>query len=377
MASTGHATIAAAFQERMRLHLQCSLQGPLESGRRVIITHATRGSIPGLTTRILFALHRETGLVDAPLLHPDDVPHRRDGYAYAHAASKRDLIVESLRPLKALIVNAFKDGRVLVAGKISQDLVRRVLDGNHEVEKFSIPHPCRWPWVWGAPILAKLRSVIGDSMPNEERFAKILIHALSQAVIARWMRMTRWEREAFSLQRKAAYAALQPEEKERRAKAASAAYAALQPEEKERRAEAARASTCMYWHHAGPIEKLQRVQAMHTYRNTVAGKKAWRAALKAARGRMMPETRVAVFSAMRDGYEPVLKVIKFVNRSSFSIRKYKSHAWHCQPLYAMNWLDWPICMTCQEDEDVPESSAHSKLCPAFFMFAGQDVNGQN
>ena len=76
-------------------------------------------------------------------------------------------------------------------------------------------------------------------------------------------------------------------------------------------------------------------------------------------------------------YEPVLKVIKFVNRSSFSERKYKSHAWHCQPLYAMNWLDWPICMTCQEDEDVPESSAHSKLCPAFFMFAGQDVNGQN
>jgi hypothetical protein len=256
-------------------------------------------------------------------------------------------------------VNALKDGRVLVAGKISQDLVRRVLDGNDEVDKFSIPHPCRWPWVWGAPILAKLRSVIGDSMPNEERFAKILIHALSQAVIARWMRMTRWEREAFSLQRKAAYAALrpeekerraeaasaaytalqpeekerraeaararwmrmtrwereafslqrkaayaalQPEEKERRAEAASAAYTALQPEEKERRAEAARASMCMYWHHAGPIEKLQRVQAMHTYRNTVAGKKAWRAALRAARGRMMPETRVAVFSAMRAGY---------------------------------------------------------------------------
>ena len=59
-------------------------------------------------------------------------------------------------------------------------------------------------------------------------------------------------------------------------------------------------------------------------------------------------------------YEPVLKVIKFVNRSSFSIRKYKSHAWHCQPLYAMNWLDWPICMTCQEDEDVPEAKHHGR-----------------
>jgi hypothetical protein len=41
---------------------------------------------------------------------------------------------------------------------------------------------------------------------------------------------------------------------------------------------------------------------MHTYRNTMAGKKAWRAALKAARGRMMPETRAAVFAAMRAGY---------------------------------------------------------------------------
>ena len=215
----------ATLQERLRLHLQNSLQGPLEAGKSIIITHATRGAIPGLTTRVLSALHRAAGLVDAPLLDPEDAPHRPDGYAYAHAASKRDIIVESLRPLRGLIQSALEEGRVLVAGDIAQNLIGRALGKKAAatLKKFSIQYPCRWPWLPVASILAKLRLVTGTSTPGKNEFARMLVHAHSQTLIARWMRMTVFEREAYALKKKAAYAALPAEEKERRAKEAAAA----------------------------------------------------------------------------------------------------------------------------------------------------------
>ena len=314
----------ATLQERLRLHLQNSLQGPLEAGKSIIITHATRGAIPGLTTRVLSALHRAAGLVDAPLLDPEDAPHRPDGYAYAHAASKRDIIVESLRPLRGLIQSALEEGRVLVAGDIAQNLIGRALGKKAAatLKKFSIQYPCRWPWLPVASILAKLRLVTGTSTPGKNEFARMLVHAHSQTLIARWMRMTVFEREAYALKKKAAYAALPAEEKERRAKEAAAAYAALPAEEKERRAKEAAAayaalpaeekerravmahsSTFLHWQTVSPLQKLRRIQFMHTYRKTVAGRQAWRTALKEAKKRMSPETKAAVFAAMRAGYK--------------------------------------------------------------------------
>ncbi len=311
-----------AFRERTRLHLRLCLQHPLEAGQKIIVTHATRGEIPGLTTRILAALYRTSRVLDAPLLHHLDVPHRPDGYAYAHTASKRDRIVEMLRPFKTLLQRALRQGRVLVAGKISQKLVARALDVARLPRKFRMPHPCRWPWLATSEILAKLRLVTGTLTPDEGELARMLLHAQSQAMIARWARMTVFEREAHVLKKKAAYAALPAEEKERRANEAAAAYAALPAEEKERRANEAavayaalpaeekerravmaRTSTTLHWQTVSPLEKLRRVQFMHTYRKTLTGRRAWRAALKEAKARMRPETRIAVFAALRAGYK--------------------------------------------------------------------------
>ena len=351
---------AEALRERTRLHLRTSLQAPLEAGRSVVITHAARGATPGLTTRILSALHRAAGLVDAPLLHPDDAPHRPDGYAFKHAAWKRDLVVESLRPLAAAILSALRQGRVLVAGKIAQGLISRALGETSALEEFSMPHPCRWPWLPVPATLAKLRLTMGAQTPGEKEFARMLVRALSQTAMARWARMTIFERQACVLKHKAGYAALPAEEKERRAKVTAAAYAALPQEdkerrakkaaaayaslpaeekerrakdaaasyaflpaeekerrarkvakayaalpaeEKERRAALARSATTLHWQTMSPLEKLRRVQLLHAYLKTVAGRQAWRNALKEGKARMPPETRSAVIAAMHAGYK--------------------------------------------------------------------------
>jgi hypothetical protein len=130
------------FDERTTQHLEDKLARVLREGQTFILTHATRGEIAGRTTRILLRLHLRHGLQDVPLLQACDAPHDRQGYAIEKSADKQVRVAKLLRKYKTSLLAAMRAGRLLVAGKFAQGVVKRLGSAVAEaMESWCIKYP--------------------------------------------------------------------------------------------------------------------------------------------------------------------------------------------------------------------------------------------
>lgn len=219
------------FEQRTREHLKKALIEPLERGHKVIVTHASRKGHIGFTSLVLAKLSRRSGLVDAPLLSPEDAPHNQRGYAIPQGAKKRRALAVLVKEVIGPIEEALNQGRVLVAG----DFAKRTLEYLIDVpEQVCLPHPCSWRFKEPSSFLAPMQRVLGDAAPGADQVACYLDWAHRQLSIARWAHLTPQQRSDIKIE---AWASITDAERERRKRRLAEVYAALPEAEKRRRAQ--------------------------------------------------------------------------------------------------------------------------------------------
>jgi hypothetical protein len=329
----------AGFEERTRSHHEETLRPVLQADQVFILTHATRGDIPGRTTYILQPLTQKHGLKEVTVLQPVDAPHGVNGYALDKCAKKAKTIATLLAPFKTELMSALSRGRMLVAGIFAYRVLSH-LGLAEEAAKWRILYPCHWRNAPITTIHSKLVEVLGTRSPTLSGLQNYIHVAHSRALRARWARMSHEDKAAYKEFRRKIYASLPPEEKERRAKAVAETYASLPPEEKERRAKAvaetyaslppeekerrakavaetyaslppeekerrAKVSSIegkKFWQGSLASDRMRRIQACHAWRASPEGRKSWKAALKLARASMDPVTRARCTALLRAGY---------------------------------------------------------------------------
>ena len=329
----------AGFEERTRSHHEETLRPVLQADQVFILTHATRGDIPGRTTHILQPLTQKHGLKEVTLLQPVDAPHGVNGYALNKCAKKAKTIAALLAPFKTELKSALSRGRMLVAG-IFAFWILSFLGLAEEAAKWRIVHPCHWMNAPISTIHSKLVEVMGSRSPTLSKLRYYIYVAHSRSLRERWARMSHEDKAVYREFRRKIYAALPPDEKARRSTGVAERYAALPPEEKERRAtgiaeryaalppdEKERRSTACaeryaalppeekerrgkvssiegkkFWQGSLASYKIKRMQACHAWRASPEGKKTWKAALKVARASMDPVTRARCIALLRAGY---------------------------------------------------------------------------
>jgi len=306
----------------------------------MIITHATRGEIAGRTTGILQRLSKKHDLREITLLLPQDAPHGKNGYALDKSAPKADNIAKLLHPYKEAVISALKDGRVLVAGNFSWNVLRRLgEDVQRALEEHRIIHPCHWMNFPVEGLQMKLKSALGEKAPTLDQLCSYIVKAHREALRARWRRMTRAERDAYTKLKTDAYNALPQEEKDRRAQMVSDAYNALPQEEKDRRGQMASDAGALFWKKSSAHQKILRTQACLAWRRSVTGKAAWKAALRRAKANMDHDTKERVVEALRQGYASKMtpvqqKIVGKKRRAAWTpeMREEASKRWKAGPL---------------------------------------------
>lgn len=272
----------AGFEERTRSHHEETLRPVLQADQVFILTHATRGDIPGRTTYILQPLTQKHGLKEVTVLQPIDAPHGVNGYALNTCAKKAKTIATILAPFKAELKSALSRGRMLVAGIFAYRVLSH-LGLAEEAVKWRILYPCHWRNAPITTIHSKLVEVLGTRSPTLSGLQNYICVAHSRAQRARWARMSHEDKAAYKDFLRKIYASLPPEEKERRAKVSSI-------EGKK------------FWQGSLASDRMRRIQACHAWRASPEGRKSWKAALKLARSSMDPVTRARCTALLRAGY---------------------------------------------------------------------------